>query len=266
MVRNVARNFTLLEVLIVLAIVGMLAALVTVPLARHLEGAEVEGAATRVQSTLSDAQAEARETGKPVRVIATVDEQGRTGLACHPVESTGANLSTQGAPGMNGLPTPAPARIAGDVERSAGTPSGMEHAFARATRRVQLPTGVTIEGGQKPVQAEARRSLGGMAAAPSDAEAGGILGTQAPTSRTLAIFMPDGSALVRGPIRLSDRDGRSSEVRVNPWTGVAVLASESTASGATGGGTAPDGKGTHTGRGDRAGDELDLTDPFAEWR
>lgn len=252
MMRKTARNFTLIEVLIVLAILGMLAALVTVPLARHLDGAEVQGAASRVQTTLSDAQAEARESGRPVRVVATVDEQGRTGLACHPIEAEEAS------------PTIAPPDVeTSRAARKASAASGMEHAFARATRRVQLPTGVTIEGESRDAQPEIRRSVGGMAASPAvgTGEAAGAT-SAVPAARTIAIFMPDGSAVVRGPIRVSDREGRSSEVRVNPWTGVAVLAQ----AGQDAGSTRPSDNAGSARRESPVGDDPDGPDPFAEWR
>lgn len=254
MARKLARNFTLLEVLIVLAIVGMLAALVTVPFARHLGGAEVEGAASQVQSALSDAQAEARESGRPVRVVATVDHKGRTGVACHPVEP----IAPAPDSGLNGAP---------ERHAQSQTSAGMEHAFARATRRVQLPTGVTIQdraGAQTP---ETRRSVGGMAAAP-DRGSDPMPMIESRPSRTLAIFLPDGSAVVSGPIRLSGKDGRSSEVRVNPWTGVAVLSSEAGAEPNLASDVAP----RASGRAEqpRPGADADRiagpSDPFAEWR
>lgn len=249
MVRKQARNFTLLEVLIVLAIVGMLAALVTVPFARHLGSAEVQGAASQVQSALSDAQAEARESGLPVRVVATVDENGRTDVACQTVDPFAperGDLALDSAP---------------ESRAQAEPRSGMEHAFARATRRVQLPTGITIQDRQPAEAPEIRRSVGGMAAAPEGTDARSSL-VEARPPRTLAIFLPDGSAVVPGPIRLSGKDGRSSEVRVNPWTGVAVLSSENNAgvTDADSAGPRPSGAGSSGSR------TPDPTDPFAEWR
>lgn len=249
MVRKQARNFTLLEVLIVIAIVGMLAALVTVPFARHLGGAEVEGAASQVQSALNDAQAEARESGRPVRVVATVDENGRTGVACQTVDPAAPG---HGATALDGAP---------ESGVQAEPRIGMEHAFARATRHVQLPTGVTIQGREPAESPEMRRSVGGMAAAPEGTDARSTL-VEARPPRTLAIFLPDGSAVVPGPIRLSGKDGRSSEVRVNPWTGVAVLSSEN---GAGVSDAAPTGA-RPSGADASGGQTPDPTDPFAEWR
>lgn len=249
MVRKLARNFTLLEVLIVIAIVGMLVALVTVPFARHLGGAEVEGAASQVQSALNDAQAEARESGRPVRVVATVDENGRTGVACQTVDPAAPE---HGGIALDGAPE---SRVQAEPR------SGMEHAFARATRRVQLPTGITIEDREPVESPEIRRSVGGMAAVPEESDASSTL-VEARPPRTLAIFLPDGSAVVPGPIRLSGKDGRSSEVRVNPWTGVAVLSSENGTGVTDGASTSarPSGAGSSSDR------TPDPADPFAEWR
>ena len=224
--RNRSRiGFTVLEVLIALAIIGMLAAIVVAPMSSHMRGAEVEGAAARVQTALSDAQTEARESGRPVTVVAVVGEDGRTGLSSRAVA----------APSAESAPNP-----------------GMEHAFARATRRVNLPQGVTIASANRP--AEPARSIGGMAA-PASNEVSDAGDDQ---ERTLAVFLPDGSAVVAGPIRVCGKDGRTSEVRVNPWTGVAALAGVTTDPAPSGANKSQAPKG----REDSAND----SDPFAKWR
>jgi type II secretion system protein H len=223
---SASKCFTVLEVLIALAIIGMLAAIVVAPMSSHMRGAEVEGAAARVQTALSDAQTEARESGRPVTVIAVVGEDGRTGLASRMVS----------APATDQAPA-AP---------------GMEHAFARATRQVNLPQGVTIAGSERPV--ETARSIGGMAAPARN----GATDSGDPQERTLAVFLPDGSAVVAGPIRVCGKDGRTSEVRVNPWTGVAAL-----------GGVTNEDRGTRDAAAPaplRADEFSDDADPFAKWR
>lgn len=221
-----SRAFTIVEVLIALAIVGMLAAIVAAPMFSHMRGAEVEGAAARLQTALSDAQTEARESGRPVTVVAVVTEDGRTGLSTRHVASPDAE-STQAKPGM-------------------------EHAFARATRQVNLPQGVSIAGADRTPQP--MRSIGGMAApASEDAE------SQDPAQeRTLAVFLPDGSAVVAGPIRVCGKDGRASEVRINPWTGVAALAGVTSDSRGIDDRTPSPTKDGRT--------TPDDDDPFAKWR
>lgn len=223
--RTLSRNkcFSMVEVLIAIAIVGMLAALVAVPMTSHVRGAEVDGAAARIQSALSDAQATARESGLPVTVIAIVGDDGRTGVDSRTVSET--------------------------ASQAANANLGMEHAFTRATKRLNLPQGITIAG--RTPAAEPVRSLGGMGAPASDSRPE----VSEPRERTLAVFLPDGSAVVSGPILVRGRDGRSSEVRVNPWTGVAALA----------GATTDDPRRTDT-LDTRAGGLHDELDPFAKWR
>lgn len=225
--RNPAsKGFTVLEVLIAIAIIGMLAAIVAAPMSSHMRGAEVEGAAARLQNALSDAQTEARESGRPVTVIAVVGEDGRTGLDSR--------------------------TVAAPVSDTSPAAPGMEHAFARATRRVNLPQGVTITSVERP--AEPARSIGGMAAP----AAGRVSDSGDTQERTLAVFLPDGSAVVAGPIRVCGKDGRSSEVRVNPWTGVAALAGLTIDNPTLRSDDVRAPKG--------AGGTIDDSDPFAKWR
>lgn len=220
-----SRAFTVLEVLIALAIIGMLAAIVMIPMTGHMRGAELDGATARVQNALSDAQAEARESGVPVTVVAVIREDGRTGL--------------------NSRAVPAPS------SESAAPVPGMEHAFARATRTVDLPQGVTIGGIERASQPS--RSIGGMAMPASESS----IGQASSGERTLAVFLPDGSAVVAGPIRVQGKDGRASDVLVNPWTGIAALASVKR-------GEDHDHESSARDRG--AGGLVDEADPFAKWR
>lgn len=220
-----SRAFTVVEVLIALAVIGMMAAIVMIPMTRHMRGAEVDGAAARVQNALSDAQAEARESGVPVSVVAVVGDDGRTGLNSRAIAAPSAESAE---------PTP-----------------GMEHAFARATRTLSLPQGVTIGALASP--AAPTRSIGGMAM-PASSESSS---DQSSGERTLAVFLPDGSAVVAGPIRIQGRDGRTSEVRINPWTGIAALASAA---------RTDDNDHKEAERDQSAGGLTDETDPFAKWR
>lgn len=221
------RAYTMLEVLIVLVLVGLIAGLVGPSMTSRLGAARVDGAASRVESALAEARAEAQETRRPVRVVAVVDEKGRTGVTCEPV-------------------------VSGE-STSVSTRPSMEHAFVKATRRVALPDGCTIEGveARRPT---AHRSMGGLRAPIMMGEPRAV---EQPQSKVLAVFLPDGSAMTSGAIRVRDREGRGSDVRVNPWTGVAALAAAGEESAETSKVEAAPGVGGLTERAD---------DPFAPWR
>ncbi len=81
---------------------------------------------------------------------------------------------------------------------------GASHEIPYAWADQALPGGVRIEPDQGPDDADARVPAGDAAAA----------------ELTLAVFTPDGSALLAAAALIRDDHGREARLAVNPWTGL----------------------------------------------
>lgn len=286
------RAFSMIEVLIALALL-VVVAMISMPMfASRMDEARAEGATSQVQVALSQARSEAQESGLPIRVVAVVNEDGKTNIRAEAVEhgsaeggALGAAVGSSAGGGM-GLSRGALMADAGGGHSGAASGTGLmpgglggvsqsglrdggtsglsgarsgeartdgwsvgqeERGASRSTRSISLPTGFMIASDETVERLfdEAPRSMGGMPA-PSWASTK----PEVTEARTLVIFLPDGTAISSGPIKVRNRAGLGGELVVNPLTGVAVLADARSAAGA------------RSGNASAGGDDAELTDPF----
>lgn len=282
--------FSMIEVLIALALL-VVVAMISMPMfASRMDEARAEGATSQVQVALSQARSEAQESGLPIRVVAVVNEDGKTNIRAEAVEhgsaegsalgpasssgavfgigaargpsvadggsvrgGTGAGLMPGGFGGASqggfrdGVSGGAAGSRTGETRSDGWSIGQEERGVSRSTRSISLPTGFMIASDERVEQMfdQAPRSMGGMPA-PSWASTK----PEVTEARTLVIFLPDGTAISSGPIKVRNRAGLGGELVVNPLTGVAVLADARSAAGARSGNTSA------------GGDDAELTDPF----
>lgn len=192
-------GLTLLELLIALALMAALVGTVLPMVANRAEPMQFEETLRHVKSAVEWCRADARRGGEPVELVAMVDASGRTLLvgvifggeegasrAGVAASSAGTEAERVEAPRRTYLELPAGYRLTrGELDRAVEELAGSEDAF--------LPPPV-----DEVIEEEDRRV-------------------------TVAIFLPDGGAIVGEPVRLEGRRGMRAMLRVNPWTGSATI-------------------------------------------
>jgi len=194
----VRRGFTLIEMLAVIAILVVVAA-IGLPVARErLADARFDAAVRRVDAGMAWARAEAQRRGEALRVEARASDGG-TGLFVRPLESVEEDKAVGGSPRTDAakgrvLPAPQPFAV---VEQGLVVTAGYPGA-----RRVGGG------GGGPSRQAKPDASQ----AAPASAADG----VGAPLQ--IATFLPDGSAMAAAAFYISG-GSRAASLTVNHWTG-----------------------------------------------
>lgn len=225
------RGLTLLEILIALAIVLSISAIV-VPLSlNELDRRTFEAAADAVEGHLLLARAEAQTAGRAIEVV--YDPESRELIARwfgSPPPGTGTDPSTPAAAARPALGRPATL----DDLFGAGADAGDDERepIAMSWSQRQLPGRVEIDR-EPPPSDDDWMFLDDPSAGP------GMSGTTMPTEQDMlsrldspfapgaapammriAIYMPDGSALVTQPAWLFDDHDRASQLTIGAWTGL----------------------------------------------
>jgi prepilin-type N-terminal cleavage/methylation domain-containing protein len=180
------RAFTLVELMVAIAVLIVIAALVLPSMDSISESSKFRSACDQLSSAASVCRAEAKRTGKPVAVVATMNEDGRQTIVSVPL---------------------------GDVALLE------EDATIEVDSRVLMvmPAGVSIRAREKGASAAAD------AAAPISV---GVDKQDAETTQSLIIYWADGGATASAPMVVTGPGGRSAGAKVNSWTGALSISSE----------------------------------------
>ncbi len=255
------RCVTLLEVLIALALLAGLAALVLPSMLDRLDERAFEAAADTASEQLMMARAHAQATGEAVEVTYS-PATGQVQARVYAPWSSEIDIDSGSIePGTSPLLDPSSRSPRADVAPRERTPRA-ETAAASASSHRNGQDG-TASGGlassegsdeQEGAIAEpwASRALGqgiSIARRPSafpfgsvsdaSTETGDIRSASADWSNDgdnetlqdlargqevrLAVFMPDGSALVGDDVFLNDKSGRCGRISINPWSGLPLF-------------------------------------------
>lgn len=183
--------FTLLEILIALAIVVALLALVAQPLARRLGDSRFRETLSQIEAAMMLVRADAQRNGSAIEVFA---RDGRAGF-----QLLGREVDFgQGAP---------------PEDESSGQGTAHERLV------FELPAGFVI--GESELSSAPRKAESeGMAPPPVPVDEESGAGGDADPAGAVVVFLPDGSAARgTGSGVVTDRAGRRAEMKVNTWTG-----------------------------------------------
>jgi len=217
------RGLTLLELLIVLALLVALGAIALPMLVVRLDARAFETAGEVAVNHLLLARAHAQATGEPVEVRYRGDGrwlEARLFLAGREVIEEGTYRQSRrdavtgaGAPG-------------GALEMDYEGEDEEEGAIGAGWARVALPAGVTMSA-QPPEEAETGAMFGGTIeegpsfdAAEVEWPVTEIVEAADERSLRVAVYLPDGSAMLCTDVWLRDDGGRAGKLTVNPFTGL----------------------------------------------
>lgn len=215
------RSLTIVEVLIVIALLAGITAIVVPMIANSLNERAFETSADVTSEQLVLARAHAQATGEPVEVryhAATAQVEARLFSPWLPSfvfpNVTKASSSTKTGAAGNGSDAADPACMDND-QADAG-----RSAIAEPWANRSLSHGVRIVN-RRPADSNH---------AGSDASSSSANGVMAQLGLPdgnddirLAVFMPDGSALMGAPVWFNDDDGRIGKLTINPWTGLPMF-------------------------------------------
>lgn len=193
-VSGMSRGFTLIEILIAAGLVVILSGLVLPSVVGRLSPERTQRAAGDIESAGMIARAEAQQEGRAVLLAAVRDTAGDWTL-----------ITVQ----------------AGDGEDAAANVRGWLDAEAEleipAKRRVlaTLPSDCDLRSAELDDAAHDELARGEIARRPEST----------PNRAALAVFLPDGSAVAIGDVRLIGRDGERRPVMVSEWNGVISIGS-----------------------------------------
>lgn len=210
------RSLTLLETLIALVLVLAVGALVFPSLLNSMQERTFESTADTTNQQLMMARAHAQATGAPVEVTYRAD--------------TSQVQARMFVPWLSGVPA--------SPMRSMGTSGEKQAKFEplESAESDSPDTHRTLIG-----EAWACRALGPgvwLTSRPPAAQAQFTIDSAFDTDQMeyepleelgkgqdirLAVFMPDGSALLAEPVWLNDDDGRCGRLSINPWSGLPIF-------------------------------------------
>ena len=204
------RGLTLLELLLAIGLLLAMAALVFPTVLKGFGERAFESSAEVVRNQLLLARAHAQAAGQPVEVTYN-----------SPPSRTEARLFRAG---LRGIEQREYRRAARSAENDLSDPpsfsdekSNLEALIPEGWASRLLATGVWIA--DRPPSRANGFDEGEFAAVEGDRQPAD--GLSEPRRRIrLAVFLPDGSALLGEPAWIGDADGRLGKLQVNPWTGL----------------------------------------------
>jgi len=206
------RGVTLLELLLAIALLLALGGLVLPALFDRLTERAFESSAEIVRSQLLLARAHAQVTGEPIEVLFEIDPPRvaarRFDVGLSDLEPAG------GAPGAENL-TDEPFEVTSLDDEDAPETLRIPEPWAERV----LADGVWIadRSGLAEEESGGFGTAGVRAAGDDQIE---IKGDQTLRTIRLALFMPDGSAVLAEPVWIRDEHGRRGRLTVNHWTGL----------------------------------------------
>jgi type II secretory pathway pseudopilin PulG len=229
---RVRRCLTLIEVLIVLALLAGLAALVLPSMLDRLDERAFESAADTASEHLMMARAHAQATGEAVEVAynpATGQVQARVYAPwSSEIDVDSSAIAPGTSPLLNPLShtTPSPEPRQTSPADSTGSMEGGQGTIAEPWASRALGEGIRIarRPSSFPFGADAGEDTGShLYAALADDDAETLEDLVSGQEVRLAVFMPDGSALVGDEVYLNDQRGRCGRLSVNPWSGLPMF-------------------------------------------
>jgi type IV fimbrial biogenesis protein FimT len=183
------RAFTLVELMVAIAVLIVIAALVLPSMDTISESSKFRSACDQLSSAASVCRAEAKRTGKPVAVVATMNEDGRQTIVSVPL---------------------------GDVAQLD------EDSTVEVDSRVLMvmPAGVSVRAREK---GASTKLAAGQAEDPISVE---VEEQDAETTQSLIIYWADGGATASAPMVVTGPGGRTAGAKVNSWTGALSISSE----------------------------------------
>lgn len=216
------RGLTLLELLIAIAIVAAMTAIVAPNLLGRLDERRFDSAVDTVSQTLLLARAHAQSTGDVVEVRWVVDDRspGSDGeVAQSHLEATVLHLDSLDSAAAGASEDVASERpeFSSPADVVAQPDEGIIY---EPWARQPLPAGVRLTA-RKPDWLD--DPADGNATSPFAELEQARAADEAPQSLRLAVFLPDGSALVADTRWLFDGEQRTMELTINHWTGLPML-------------------------------------------
>jgi prepilin-type N-terminal cleavage/methylation domain-containing protein len=226
-----ARGITLIELLISMAILLAIAAIAAPTLMSTFAERRFESVAETIEQQLLLARAHAQQTGRAVEVRYEPPRHRLVARYFSITESDGFDPASLASPA--GASHEEARDRTGDGRRSAGSfvPDEADDELAIATtwaersmsRSVTLsdrrPEGDGVYAGAMPgANGDGVAAMFDDSVIDADRAVGGLMRADDQPIR-LAIFLPDGSAMMTRTVWLSDEDNRVMRMTVNPWTG-----------------------------------------------
>ncbi len=215
------RGLTLLEILIVLALLIASAAIAIPAMSRRFENTRFEATVDQIVATLALARAESQQQRRPVQVI--WDAGARSVRAAWlDTDAIAEEAEAEESPHDPGEASSPPAQEDGerrgqDRLNTAAAAAGTM-AMGGSRLRVLLPEGCRVEAPTLPPpdDAAAEWPEGERGEIAPDGASGQVL--------SLVVFMPDGSTFGEASFVVVDQGGRQVRIDINPWTGQAAIA------------------------------------------
>ena len=210
-----SRNgLTLIETLIAIVLVVALGALVLPSLLNSIDERAFESAADVTNEQLMMARAHAQATGSPVEVTyhpSTAEVQVRMFTALLP--EFGVRKSP--TPSVHGKSLPA------FDATDDGAPRPENSLISESWACRSLSHGMRLT--SRPPSSAPRPSAASAPVLAASDEVETIADLAGGQDIRLAVFMPDGSALLGDPVWLNDDGGRCGMFTINPWSGLPVF-------------------------------------------
>ncbi|HWB19330.1 MAG TPA: hypothetical protein VG711_03445 [Phycisphaerales bacterium] len=214
------RSSTLFEVLVALALLAGLLALILPTFMKMVDERAFESAADVTDDQLQMARTHSQTTQTPVEVVYHANPPRLEARLFQPWANDDGGNITSGAEDFS---------MFADSENGHGK---IDEAWASRTfgRGISITRAPTERGwgvfGSESNEDDAQGSGGGFVpgvqeqiAAGMSGKSVGDIGSPSDDIR-LAVFMPDGSAVVGDAVMMQDESGRKSKLVINPWTGV----------------------------------------------
>jgi len=218
------RSMTLLETLIALVLVLALGALIFPSFIKSMDERTFESAADVTNEQLMMARAHAQATGSPVEVTYQVDSS-----------QVQARLFTPWLPEFQPTANRSSPFIAGNDRRNLGplTPVNDDAAAVPDRALIGEPWACRDVGrgvrflSHRPSTSEDNNSpfaaTSGTSPERDRAQSDSFQELRKGQEIRLAVFMPDGSALMGEPVWLNDDKGRCGMLTINPWSGLPMF-------------------------------------------
>jgi type II secretory pathway pseudopilin PulG len=220
------RSLTLFETLIAIILVLAMGALIFPSLVDNLDERTFESAADTTNNQLMMARAHAQATGAPVEVTYKAGASQVRVRVFTPWMIGPSNRSDIAGP-FSILNRKSPRQAANLANGEATTSDDIDEAWAcmEVARSVRItsraPAEMRSETQQEFARADATSGRGGAPPLQPDYETLDDLGKGQDVR--LAVFLPDGSALLNDPVWIDDGKGRRGKLSINPWSGLPIF-------------------------------------------
>jgi prepilin-type N-terminal cleavage/methylation domain-containing protein len=207
------RGITLIELLVAIAILLAIGAIVTPLMVRTLDERRFESAGEQIEQQMLLARSYAQRTGEPIEVRFHHDTRrivARRFMIANDSGSSNVNSRSPATRERGAQDTDPFATLDLDDDQA----SIIIEAWAERT----LPRGIDLSD-QRP-----QRTLNDQRREFIDSEPGTRNSELDTPPLRLAVFLPDGSAMLTRTVWLTDHHDRLGRIRISPWTGTAKYA------------------------------------------